>query len=60
MRDLFLQAAGVLGIAAALVHGYLGETSYLRARASQPVGCGCFYAAFCTAASSIGRSWARC
>jgi hypothetical protein len=26
MRDLFLQAAGVLGIAAALVHGYLGET----------------------------------
>jgi hypothetical protein len=26
MRDLLLQAAGGLGIAAALVHGYLGET----------------------------------
>ncbi len=26
MRDLLVQAAGVLGIAAALVHGYLGET----------------------------------
>jgi hypothetical protein len=26
MRDLLVQVAGVLGIAAALVHGYLGET----------------------------------
>jgi hypothetical protein len=26
MRDLLVQAAGSLGIAAALVHGYLGET----------------------------------
>jgi hypothetical protein len=26
MRDLLVQAAGVLGITAALVHGYLGET----------------------------------
>jgi hypothetical protein len=26
MSDLLVQAAGILGIAAALVHGYLGET----------------------------------
>ena len=31
MRDLILQCAGVAGIAVALIHGWLGETSIARA-----------------------------
>ena len=36
MRDLFVQAAGVLAIAAALVHGYLGETMVFPAAHIEP------------------------
>ena len=36
MRDLFVQAAGVLAIIAALVHGYLGETRVLPTAQIEP------------------------
>jgi hypothetical protein len=36
MSDLLVQAAGGLGIAAALVHGYLGETKIFAAARIEP------------------------
>jgi hypothetical protein len=36
MKDLLVQAAGCLGIAAALVHGYLGETRVFAAARIEP------------------------
>jgi hypothetical protein len=36
MRDIFVQAAGALAIAAALVHGYLGETKVFPAAHIEP------------------------
>ena len=37
MSDLLVQAAGVLGIAAALVHGYLGETRVFATARIEPI-----------------------
>jgi hypothetical protein len=36
MRDLFVQAAGVLAIVAALVHGYLGESKIFAVAQIEP------------------------
>lgn len=36
MRDLLVQSAGILGIAAALVHGYLGETKLFASARIEP------------------------
>jgi hypothetical protein len=36
MSDLLVQSAGVLGIAAALVHGYLGETKLFATASIEP------------------------
>lgn len=36
MSDLLVQSAGVLGIAAALVHGYLGETKLFASARIEP------------------------